>query len=142
MKSKPRTLGGREYLVAQLKKQGWSRRRAVEVLDFLFDEMKQALVRGEAVEFPLGKLKVARHRHRTQTGQFLNRKITTYKKPFTVVHEMSRRVDRCLNSAPIVLPPKPGSPPGTKPIVIDPWKLMRLKGPIKLPPKPWLQTGK
>ena len=129
---------GRDYIEKQLQKQGYSRRSSVVIVDEIFNEIKQALVRGEEVEFPpLGKLKLARHKHPTQTGQFLNRTMTTYKKPFTVVLEMSPRIERCLNSAPIVLPPKPGSPPGAKPLVIDPWKLMLfLEGKIKLPPKP------
>ncbi|WP_348263270.1 hypothetical protein P8935_01630 [Telmatobacter sp. DSM 110680] len=123
-----------------MKKEGYSRRVSVPILDAIFKEMSAALARGEEVEFPLGKLKVARHKHPTQTGRFLNRKkMTIYKKPFKVVHKVSPKADRCINFVPIVLPPKPGSPPGAKRIVIDPsWALMmRRKNRIVLPPRPF-----
>jgi len=130
-------LGGRKYLIRQFKRRRVPRRRAVRGVNLVFAEIKNALARGEEVELGWGKLKVVRHKHRTQTGRFLNRKLTTYKQPFTVVLETNRRGERLLT--PIVLPPKPGSPPGTKPMVIFPpvakWNWV-------LPPKPWLKSGK
>ena len=132
VKRKPRNIRGREYLAAQLGKHGLSRRSSLWFLNHIFGEIKQALAEGEEVEFPMGKLKVVRHQHRTQTGRFLNRTITTYKQPFTVVLEMDKEGDRLLNPKPI--PPKPGSPPGTKPMVIYPSRSPI--HPLILPPKP------
>jgi hypothetical protein len=48
--------GGRAYLVAELRKIGYSRRRAVAVVNLVFQEMGLALQRGEYVEFPFGYL--------------------------------------------------------------------------------------
>ncbi len=52
-KGKSRNLG-RAYLVAQLRERGLSRRWALRILKVVFDEMNQALARGEEVEFPFG----------------------------------------------------------------------------------------
>jgi hypothetical protein len=52
-----RNLGGRAYLVAELVKRGASRRRAVAIVNKVFEEMGLALRRGEYVEFPFGYLK-------------------------------------------------------------------------------------
>ena len=61
-KSEGKNLGGRSYLIAKLEERGLSRRRSLRVLNFLFKEMKQALARGEEVEFAGGKLqRVERH---------------------------------------------------------------------------------
>ena len=49
--------GGRAYLEAELKKLGYSRRRAVAIINKVFEEMGLALRRGEYVEFPFGYLK-------------------------------------------------------------------------------------
>ena len=54
--SEGKNLGGRSYLIAKLEERGLSRRRSLRVLNFLFKEMKQALARGEEVEFAGGKL--------------------------------------------------------------------------------------
>ena len=49
-------------MIAKLEERGLSRRRSLRVLNFLFKEMKQALARGEEVEFAGGKLqRVERH---------------------------------------------------------------------------------
>lgn len=116
MKSKRGNIGGRNYLVAQLKKRGLSRRRSLPLLNQIFREMKLALARGESVEFPFGKLQKVKHKHRKQQGRFLNRILTTYKKPFTVELVPNARAESLLR------PPRP------RPRVV-------------LPPKPWL-TGK
>jgi len=60
MASDGKNLGGRAYLVAQLKKRGLSRRRSLRVLNFIFEEIRRALAQGEEVEFAGGKLKQAR----------------------------------------------------------------------------------
>ncbi|HVP57784.1 MAG TPA: hypothetical protein VMU02_06775 [bacterium] len=56
MERKPRNLG-RAYLVKELGRRGLSRRDAVYILSVVFDEMSQALKRGEVVEFPPGRLR-------------------------------------------------------------------------------------
>lgn len=129
--------GGREYLVGMLKKRGFSRRQSVKVLNVLFAEIKKALASGEEVDFALGKLKVVRHKHRTQAGRFLNRETTIYKQPFTVALEADSRADWWL--VPFSLPPKPGSPPDIKPTprFRDPFFRKR-----RLPPKSWLNKNK
>ena len=55
MDRKPRNLG-RAYLIVQLQQLGLSRRQAKRILNFIFAEMKAALARNEAVEFPFGWL--------------------------------------------------------------------------------------
>jgi hypothetical protein len=54
-KREPQSLG-RAYLVKQLQKAGFSRRQSVDVITVILDQMITALRRGEAVEFPFGKL--------------------------------------------------------------------------------------
>lgn len=98
-----------------------SRPDAVAVLNEMFDEMKLALAGGETVVFPFGKLKMVRHKHRQKRGWFLNQVMTTYKKPFTVVHVTDAKDEQLLE-------PKPEAKP------------QRVK--VTLPPKPWLQSGK
>ena len=64
MDRKPRNLG-RAYLIGELRRRGLSRRGAKRILNFILEEMKQALGRDEAVEFPFGWLeriyKISRH---------------------------------------------------------------------------------
>lgn len=55
MDRKPRNLG-RAYLVKELCGQRFSRRDAVQIVNFVFREISQALKRGEEVEFPPGRL--------------------------------------------------------------------------------------
>jgi nucleoid DNA-binding protein len=106
----PRTRG-RAYLEKQLKKKGFSRRKAVHILNILFAEIEQALARGEEVEFPFGKPERVRHKHGKTEGQFANGITTTYKQPFTVAHVMDAKGDELLRPKPkrikIPLPPKP-----------------------------------
>jgi len=47
---------GRAYLIEQLKKHDYSRRRSLRVLNCLFREINEALARGEEVEFAGGRL--------------------------------------------------------------------------------------
>jgi len=90
MESKPKNLG-RTYLVAKLRKLGLSRRESVRILNKVINEMTQALRRGEEVEFPLGTLRRVRHQHRKTRGWFLDRLTSTYKKPYTVKHELDEK---------------------------------------------------
>ena len=60
--SEGRNLVGRSYLVSKLGERGVSRRLAVRILDLVFEEMSQALARGESVEFPFGYLKAKKGR--------------------------------------------------------------------------------
>jgi nucleoid DNA-binding protein len=90
MESKPKNLG-RAYLVGQLRKRGLSRRDSVRILNFVLDEMTQALRRGEKVEFPFGTLLRVRHQHAKKRGWFLEKIITIYKKPYSVKHELDEK---------------------------------------------------
>ena len=174
---------GRAYLVEKLHAKGFPRRMATHLVNVILDSMREGLRDDHEVEFPLGKLKLLPHRHRTQEGKFLGKKRTIYRRRSTVVHEMDEKGKRLLNpSLPkpkrrivlppkpwekpeekkinlhltmrrlkktvpplkavkppiarrpsqIVLPPRPGSPPGTPPTVVT-----RLLRPVVLPPKPW-----
>jgi hypothetical protein len=90
MESKPKNLG-RAYLVGALRKRGLSRRESVCIVNFVLREMAQALKRGESVEFPLGALRRVRHQHSKTRGWFLDRLTSTYKKPYTVKHELDEK---------------------------------------------------
>ena len=48
--------GSRTLLISKLREHDLSRRRSLRVLNFIFEEMKQALARDEEVGFPCGKL--------------------------------------------------------------------------------------
>ncbi|HTZ89249.1 MAG TPA: HU family DNA-binding protein [Alloacidobacterium sp.] len=76
-------------IVKELRKRNLSRRDAVRILDFVLDEVSAALKRGEPVEFAVGTPKRVRHAHRQQEGRFLNQQTTIYKKPYTVILEVS-----------------------------------------------------
>lgn len=110
---KPRNLG-RAYLVGKLRDAGLSRRKSLQFLNCIFEEMGQALRAGKEVDFPLGRLKVVPHQHRRQEGIFLGRKRTIYRQRYTVIHEADQRGDRRLNPRPkpslsrrSQLPPRP-----------------------------------
>ena len=90
MESKPKNLG-RTYLVAKLRKLGLSRRESVRILNKVINEMTEALRRGEEVEFPFGTLQRVRHQHPKTRGWFLDRLTSTYKKPYTVKHELDEK---------------------------------------------------
>lgn len=70
--------------------------------------MKIALQQGEEVEFPLGKLFQVRTKDRKQEVLLLGRKRAIYRKPFTVILQISDEGDKKLNPPPprVVLPPK------------------------------------
>jgi nucleoid DNA-binding protein len=96
MESKPRNLG-RAYLVDKLRKRGLSRRDSVRIVKIVFDEMAQALKRGETVEFPLGTLRRVRHQRKKMRGWFLGKIRTIYKRPYTVKYELDEEGYKLLN---------------------------------------------
>jgi hypothetical protein len=50
------------YIARKLRERGLSRRRSVQLVDFILDEVSAALACGEDVEFPFGSLQRAHHR--------------------------------------------------------------------------------
>lgn len=96
MENKPKNLN-RDYLIGKLRKRGLSRRDSVRILNFVIDEMTQALKRGEEVEFPFGTLRRARHQHAKKRGWFLDKITTIYKKPYTIKHELDDEGYKLLN---------------------------------------------
>ena len=95
MKSKSKNLGGRAYLVSKLRERGLSRRQAVRILNAIFAEMKKALRRGYAVEFPLGKLKRVR-RHFSKEWDCID-DWPANRQPYTVEWELDEAGERLLN---------------------------------------------
>ena len=85
------------YVVRKLRERGLSRRRSVELLDFILDEAAAALARGEDVEFPFGSLQRVRHPHKKTDGWFLGRTTTIYKKPYTVALEVDAKGEALVN---------------------------------------------
>jgi hypothetical protein len=75
------------YIVCKLRERGLSRRRSVQLLNFILDEAAAALARGEYVEFPFGSLQKVHHPHKKKHGWFLGKITTIYKKPYTVALE-------------------------------------------------------
>jgi nucleoid DNA-binding protein len=96
MESKPKSLG-KAYLVGKLRERGLSRRDAVRILNFVLDEMAQALRRREPVEFPLGTLRRVRHFHEKKRGRFLGKIRTIYRRRYTVRHELGDGCYELLN---------------------------------------------
>jgi hypothetical protein len=56
------------YIVRKLRERGLSRRRSVQLLNRILDELAAALARGEDVEFPFGSQKRVHHPHKKQQG--------------------------------------------------------------------------
>src|SRR5580704_15690760 len=79
------------HIVRKLRERGLSRRRSVQLLNFILDEVAAALARGEDVEFPFGSLKRVHHPHKKQDGRFLDKITTIYKKPYTVALEVGAK---------------------------------------------------
>lgn len=71
-------------IIRKLREVGLSRRDAVRIFNAILDEMKEALKRGEEVEWPFGTLKRVAQPRRSMRGWFLYKITTLYKKPFTV----------------------------------------------------------
>ena len=85
MTDEVKDLGGRAYLVAKLRERGGlSERSARYILNAIFEEMAEALRRGEKVECPFGYLQRVPRRREKQRGWFLNRITTIYQQPYTV----------------------------------------------------------
>src|SRR5881392_768788 len=106
MEKKPQSIG-RAHLVKKLEEHGLSRRGAVRVLNVMFKEMKEALARGETVEFPWGKLERVRHPRVTAGGTSLEGTLRKYKKPFTVGHVTDEAGEKLLNPKRWVWPSRP-----------------------------------
>jgi nucleoid DNA-binding protein len=96
MEGKPKNLG-RAYLVDKLRERGLSRRDSVRIVEFVFDEMANALKQGEFVEFPLGVLHRVRHQRSKQRGRFLGKVRTIYKRRYTVKHKLDEEGHNLLN---------------------------------------------
>jgi hypothetical protein len=96
MESKENRLN-KGYIVRKLRERGLSRRRSVQLLNFILDEVAAALARGEDVEFPFGSMKRVHHPHKKKDGWFLGRITTVYKKPFTVVLEVGAESKELVN---------------------------------------------
>ena len=84
-------------IVRMLQERGLSRRRSVQLLNFVLDEVVAALARGEDVEFPFGSLQRVRHPHKKMDGWFLGRNTSMYKKPYTVALEVDAESEELLN---------------------------------------------
>jgi hypothetical protein len=85
------------YIVRKLRERGSSRRRSVQLLNFILDEVAASLARGEDVEFPFGSLKRVHHPHKKMDGWFLGRITTIYKKHYTVALEVDAEGEGLLN---------------------------------------------
>jgi hypothetical protein len=85
------------YIVRKLRERGLSRRRSVQLLNFILDEVAAALARGEDVEFPFGSLQRLHHPHEKKDGWFLGRITTIYKKPYTVALEVDAKGEELVN---------------------------------------------
>jgi nucleoid DNA-binding protein len=85
------------YIIRKLCERGLSRRRSVQILNSILDEVAAALARGEDVEFPFGSLQRVHHPHKKTDGWFLGRNTTIYKKPYTVALEVDAESEKLLN---------------------------------------------
>ena len=84
-------------MIDKLRQRGLSRRDSARIVRFVFDEMAEALKRGENVEFPLGTLRRVRHQRPKRRGWFLERIMTIYKRPYTVKYELDEKGYKLLN---------------------------------------------
>jgi nucleoid DNA-binding protein len=96
MESKEKTLN-KGYIVRKLRERGLSRRRSVQLLNFILNEVAAALARGEFVEFPFGSLKRVHHPHKVKVGWFLDKITTIYKRPYTVALEVDAKGMSCFS---------------------------------------------
>ena len=113
------------YIIRKLCKRGLSRRRSVQILNSILDEVAAALARGEEVESPFGSLQRVRHLHKKTDGWFLGRNTTIYKKPYTVALEIDAESEKLLNKKrEVVQAPRAG--------------YTGLRIPVRLPPRPTL----
>jgi nucleoid DNA-binding protein len=118
------------YIVRKLQERGLSRRRSVQILNFILDEAAAALASGEDVEFPFGSLQRVRHPHKKMDGWFLGTNTTIYKKPYTVALEVDAESEVLLNKR-IEVAKSPRAP-------IARAGYTGLRIPVRLPPRPAL----
>ena len=117
-------------IIRKLCERGLSRRRSVQILNSILDEVAAALARGEDVESPFGSLKRVHHPHKKTDGWFLGRNTTIYKKPYTVALEVDAESEKLLNKKREVVqsPRAPTARAG----------FTGLRIPVRLPPRPTL----
>jgi hypothetical protein len=127
MERKGNTLN-KGYVVRKLRERGLSRRRSVELLDFILDEAAAALARGKDVEFPFGSLRRVHHSHKKTDGWFLGRTTTIYKNPYTVALEVDAKSEELLNKRIDEAKSPPAS--AARPVYAGPHM------PVRLPPRP------
>jgi ribosomal protein L21E len=120
------------YIVRKLRERGLSRRRSVQILNFILDEVAAALARGEDVEFPFGSLKRVHHPHKKYDGWFLGRIATIYKRSYTVALEVGAEGEVLVNKKKEVVqsPRAPTARAGYTGLPI----------PVRLPPMPTLTS--
>ncbi len=90
MGSKSRNLS-RAYLACKLRERGLSRRKALRTLNQIFMEMSKALQRGQAVEFPFGRL--VRVKQVSKRWQLMDDEPL---QPYTLEHELDEEGERQL----------------------------------------------
>jgi len=121
------------YIVRKLQERGLSRRRSVQILNSILDEVAAALVRGEEVEFPFGSLQRVHHPHKKTDGWFLGRNTTIYKKPYTVALEVDAESEKLLSKR-IEVVQSPRAPTALA-------GYTGLPIPVRLPPRPTLSKS-
>ena len=118
------------FIIGKLQERGLSRRRSVQILNFILDEVAAKLARGEDVESPFGSLQRVHHPHKKTDGWFLGRNTTIYKKPYTVALEVDAESERLLNKR-IEVVQSPRAPTARA-------GYTGLRIPVRLPPRPTL----
>ena len=116
------------FIIGKLQERGLSRRRSVQILNSILDEVAAALARGEDVEFPFGSLQRVHHPHKKTDGWFLGRNTTIYKKPYTVALEVDAESEKLLNKR--IEEAKSPRAPTARPVYAGP------QMPVRLPPWP------
>ena len=116
------------YIIRKLCERGLSRRRSVQILYSILDEVAAALARGEDVESPFGSLQRVHHPHKKTDGWFLGRNTTIYKKPYTVALEVDAESEKLLNKR--IEEAKSPRAPTARPVYAGP------QMPVRLPPWP------
>ena len=109
MASVGKSIAGREHLIGKLQDAGLSHRWAVRILNAVLDAMKEALQRGEQVEFAWGKLRrkrLWREEHSVLIGHRPARR-----RPYKVEWRWDEAEDRLLNPEKWAGVPQPRRPP-------------------------------
>lgn len=105
-----KSISGRAYLSNKLREIGLSRHDAIRILDGVLEAMKEALKRGEAVEFPFGQLVQRRLWH--QDGEVVIEGRRAKRRAHTVVLRLNDAGEQFLN--PLYVP-APGTGEGCAP---------------------------